>query len=159
MNMQLYEKLKRQYEAERRSGLEAVETEYAKNIEALERVWASIHGKQSRAPESTIIPTISQEISTPKTRTQGVTKAVEQAVYLLEGDYTADEVMERVEGINLTRQSVTDSLWRLEKQGIVETVVQGKGKRKGVYRTKKGGESHNQTLIEADVKPSEGLPM
>lgn len=158
MNVQLYEKLKRQYETQRRLGHESVETEYTKNLEALERVWASIHGKQTAASETTANQAVSQETSTPRTRTQGVTKAVEETVHLFEGDFSPDDVMEK--RADLGRQAVTDSLWRLEKKGVVEIVVQGKGRRKGVYRVKRRTESDtSQPLINEAAKEDKELTM
>lgn len=158
--MNLKERLTKQYEAERIAGLAAVEADYRKKMDALEVVWRSIQ-KESTPSASSPSVTVARQPEAARSprvrRLMGVTQAVDEVTAVIEGPFTPEDVHAKVAAKfpdrDVKRQSITDSLWRLEQDKKIRVIVRGRGKRKGEYERIKNangsvneGVSHHQEL-------------
>lgn len=152
------ERLARQFEAERAAGLAAVEADYRKKMDALEVIWQSMQAQQ--AATATPGDASPAEAGRPRQRRlMGVTQAVDSATAEIEGVFSPEDIHAKVAAMfpdrEVTRQSITDSLWRLEQEKKIRVIVRGRGKRKGEYERIKAASGS----IAQDVSQHKELTM
>lgn len=164
MDARTREKLKRQFAQKRQARIDAAEADYKKDMEALDRIWASLHGGSEEA--LTLPPPVpSVEVrSSHKPRLTGIRKAILDAAATIESGraFSTDVVFDIVQRAipDVSRQAVTDALFRMSKDGLIETVTPGKGRRPAMYKMPKSGEEIPAEGFDvAAEKPGEVLPM
>lgn len=166
MNQRDYEQLKRKFAAERQASIDAAEATYKTAIEALELIWSRLHGgKPAQSlpqPQMPTSPTESSKHYPTRGYVTGIRGAIRRAWVGIEGNFTADPIIERVQAElpNVERRAVTDALFRMAQDGEIKAVEPGKGRRKAVYQViKREQEDSTQTIDNEEDSLSEVLPM
>ena len=151
--MNLKERLTKKYQAERAAGLAAVEAEYKKKMQALEVVWRSMQPEPAAGLFRPVVAAPKPPPATRQKQIKGITQAVDRVTAGIQEIFSPEDILGTVAamfpGRDVKRQSITDSLWRLEQDNKVRVVVQGRGQRKGQYeRIKNGNGSVTQSVSE-----------
>lgn len=137
-----YEQRRRALEEQRRADVELIEAGYRAKLQALQAVWEAASGEPAapavesverpepvpspgKAPE----PVVRRERSGVWETYQAVTVALD-----LVGEEFDKNDLCRILEIQPTRTSLHQALWRLEGEGLIETVKQGRGRHPARYR-------------------------
>lgn len=113
-----------------------IENEYKRNLEALEMVWRRCKNISTSVSEDTTTTDLNSHYL------ENVSGAVRIVVEGLSGEFSADDVKRglkdhgMLEGKEVRRISITNTLHRLFRRGELEVVRKGQGRTPGLYRKK-----------------------
>jgi DNA-binding transcriptional regulator YhcF (GntR family) len=126
-----------------------IESEYKRNLEALDRIWG-LSNQGVKPPDSSSVQLRESAERTPRGE---ITAIVRRALKQVNGQFTWKGIREAIaaeSGMQPNRTTITQALRRLREQGRIVEVEQGRGKLAAVYLVAKK-EAEPQAMASAQL--------